>query len=442
GVSTNSTGADPANPEGGFPAFQAAQNGTRTFAYSMNHRGNGYQTMFAGKYLNEYRPHDGDPAPPGWDVWNAVGPRGYREWGYGVTRLTPADDGRALVTKVKHRKEPADYLTEVLARNAVTRIRAAEKSSQPYLLEIAPYATHARTGGAAHRDDPLFPPAFRDRPSKRQPGGNCGTTACSKVNIEDLDGYNDSQADNWPVYPDGSATTPWHRNRRFDLERRAQFTTNYRDRARMAQSIDRLLADVRTTVGPDTYVVLTSDNGLHLGQHRLPMGKGTAYGHDVGVPLLVTGPGIRAGARDQMVSNLDLAPTFESIAGLTPTSDRDGRSLLPMLRHADAAGPRFVFFEHTRPTPAADDPDGGPGTKLVPSYIAARSKDALLVRYDLDRSPDTVDYAYEFYRGLAEPGAFEETNTYDIADPLVQEMTERLLQFSSCHEAQCRAAAR
>jgi len=442
GVSTNSTGADPANPEGGFPAFQARRNGTRTFAYSMNNRGAGYRTIFSGKYLNEYRPSSGDPAQPGWDEWNVVGGGGYRGWDYNMFQVKNRAGSRVL-GRTYYGLEDEAYLTDVLRRNAVEEIADAELQSEPYVFEIAPFSTHARSPGPAHYDDPLFPPAPRDRPANGgETGGNCGTTPCSMLNIEDLSGYNDDQFDNRPIYPDGTVATRWHRNREFDAERTARFTTYYRDRARMAQSLDQLLAKVRAAVGPKTYVVLTSDNGLHLGQHRLTMGKGTAYGHDVGVPLLVSGPGVRPGPRDQMVSNVDLAPTFETMAGLTPTADRDGGSLLPMLRDADAPGPRFVFIEHTRPTPAADDPDNEVGTELVPSYIAVRSKDALLVRYDLERSPDAVDYAYEFYRGLAEPGAFEETNTYDIADPLVQLMTERLLQFSSCHEAQCRVAAR
>jgi N-acetylglucosamine-6-sulfatase len=48
-----------------------------------------------------------------------------------------------------------------------------------------------------------------------------------------------------------------------------------RDRARMARSADRLITRILRAVGPDTYVVLTSDNGFHLGQNGLGRGKGT-----------------------------------------------------------------------------------------------------------------------------------------------------------------------
>ena len=48
-------------------------------------------------------------------------------------------------------------------------------------------------------------------------------------------------------------------------------------------------------VADDTYIVFSSDNGFHLGQHRLTPGKLTAYDPDVRVPLIVTGPGVPAG---------------------------------------------------------------------------------------------------------------------------------------------------
>lgn len=440
GVHTNSTGPDAAHPEGGFAAFQSAHDGTRTFAYSMEQRGAGYKTMFSGKYLNEYRPHDGDPAPPGWNVWNAIGPLGYREYGYGVTRLEPDAAGRELLAKERHGREPGDYLTDVLANNAVRRIGQGERADQPYFLEVATYGTHARTGKPARPGDPLFPPADRDRPSRQNPGGNCGTSTCSSLNVSDLPGFNDDQSDNTPLHADGTPTAPWQANTPMSASTTARYTTSYRDRARMAQSIDRLVGRVRSAVGPNTYVVLTSDNGLHLGQHRMPMGKGTAYEHDVKVPLLVTGPGVRPGPRPQLVNNIDLAPTFEELAGLTPTSDRDGQSLLPYLEHPQTPGPRYTFIEHTQPTPSATDPDSGPGTSRVPSYVAVRSRDALLIRYDLDPGPG-IDHGYEFYRGLSQPGVFEQTNVFDRTDPLVQEMAARLAAFVDCADAECRAAA-
>lgn len=80
------------------------------------------------------------------------------------------------------------------------------------------------------------------------------------------------------------------------------------------------------TVDEDTVVVFTSDSGYHLGQHGLGSGKGSPHDVDVRVPLLVTGPGVAPGERTDLVSNIDLASTFEELAGLEPATYRSGRS--------------------------------------------------------------------------------------------------------------------
>ena len=155
------------------------------------------------------------------------------------------------------------------------------------------------------------------------------------------------------------------------------------------------------TVDANTYVVLTSDNGLHLGQLGLLRGKGTAYDTDTHVPVLVVGPGVVPGPRTTMVSNIDWAPTFEQLAGLGSPAYRSGTSLVPTFADPAARVGDYVFFEHTfsKSRPGAD-PDRaftGGGLNVIPSYVAVRSRTALLVRNDLDRRWGHHRYAYELY---------------------------------------------
>src|SRR4029079_8805523 len=64
----------------------------------------------------------------------------------------------------------------------------------------------------------------------------------------------------------------------------------------------------------NTFVVVTSDNGYHLGQHRLPAGKFTADEQDVLVPLMVRGPGVaRDVTRAHLIGQVDLAPTLAAL---------------------------------------------------------------------------------------------------------------------------------
>jgi N-acetylglucosamine-6-sulfatase len=82
----------------------------------------------------------------------------------------------------------------------------------------------------------------------------------------------------------------------------------------------------------NTYIFFTSDNGFHLGQHRLGAGKWTPYEEDIRVPLIVRGPGVPEGRTlHHMVLNNDLAPTFADLEGAKTPHFVDGRSLVPLL---------------------------------------------------------------------------------------------------------------
>ncbi|KAI7640680.1 hypothetical protein KC319_g13865 [Hortaea werneckii] len=67
----------------------------------------------------------------------------------------------------------------------------------------------------------------------------------------------------------------------------------------------------------ETYVFFSTDNGYHIGQHRLQPGKQCAYEEDINVPFIVRGPGVASGQRTDLVStHTDLAPTFLHLAGV------------------------------------------------------------------------------------------------------------------------------
>ena len=73
---------------------------------------------------------------------------------------------------------------------------------------------------------------------------------------------------------------------------------------------------------------------------------------------MVSGPGVPAGrAEDHMASNIDLAPTFEELAGRTPASTRDGVSLLDLWHgRSPPDWQQAVLVEHHRFT-GRGDPD-------------------------------------------------------------------------------------
>lgn len=452
GVLTN-TPRDPERPIGGYAAFAYHHTGLRTFNRHL--QASGYRTGFIGKFLNGYevRRRDGRIVPPhripGWTDLQVIFGGGYSGWGFWSSYV---ENG---VFKVRHHARPPlsvskarrdrQYATNVMARKAVRFIREHRDDAAPYFLEIATYGPHASLT-PAYRNDPRYPPAFRDRPSDARPGGNCGTLRCSALSLKDLKGYDDPRGDNAPTYLRSGATlaAPAWRTNDITLTDRIALKS-YRDRARMVQSVDRLVARVRREAGPNTYVVLTADNGFHLGQHQLNGGKGTPYDSDTRVPLLVVGPGVEPGPRSQFVTNTDLASTFEDLAGLDSPAFRSGRSFAPSLQQPEAAGNRVAFFEHTygRSQPGEVDNDKGVGGTLdiIPSYVAVRGERGLLVRFDLDNSWTRTRYAWELYRYDV---PWEDRNVFaeDHDKPWAIELKRRLMQFAGCAPAECREAAR
>jgi arylsulfatase A-like enzyme len=75
----------------------------------------------------------------------------------------------------------------------------------------------------------------------------------------------------------------------------------------------------------NTYIIYTSDNGYHIGQHRLQPGKECGFEEDINIPLVIRGPDVPAGAvTDVVTSHTDLAPTIFKLIGKRPRDDFDG----------------------------------------------------------------------------------------------------------------------
>jgi arylsulfatase A-like enzyme len=82
----------------------------------------------------------------------------------------------------------------------------------------------------------------------------------------------------------------------------------------------------------DTVIVYTSDNGYYLGEHGLG-DKRSIYEESLRIPMLVRYPKLfpKGTTRDELVLNIDLAPTFLELAGVPAPQAMQGKSWAPLL---------------------------------------------------------------------------------------------------------------
>jgi arylsulfatase A-like enzyme len=116
------------------------------------------------------------------------------------------------------------------------------------------------------------------------------------------------------------------------------------------EQLGRVLSKLESTNRlRDTIVIFTSDHGLAVGSHGLT-GKQNMYEHSIGVPLVISGPGIPAGGRVAAQCYLrDLYPTLCDLAKTPTPPNLDGRSLLPALNGKPGPHPFVVgYFTDTQ----------------------------------------------------------------------------------------------
>jgi arylsulfatase A-like enzyme len=139
------------------------------------------------------------------------------------------------------------------------------------------------------------------------------------------------------------------------------------------ENLGRLLAALdELKLADDTVVIYSSDNGYYLGEHSLG-DKRSAYDESLRIPMLVRYPRLvaKGSVRDELVLNLDLAPTLIDLAGAKIPAEMQGRSWKPLLAGGRAPWRESFlsayFFESNFPT--------------TPTVVAVRTAHAKLIKY-------------------------------------------------------------
>ncbi|MFV0623370.1 sulfatase [Sphingomonas sp. ac-8] len=153
---------------------------------------------------------------------------------------------------------------------------------------------------------------------------------------------------NWPHVP-WPDTTQGYDPARLSLPPKTVDTPTTRDaRARYYAAVSKLDQEVGDTLaafdqvlGPDTFVLFSSDHGA-----QWPFGKWNLYDTGTRVPTIVRWPKhVKPGTRTSaMVSWVDILPTLVDVAGGTAPEGIDGRSFAPVLRGTPGARGRAEIY--------------------------------------------------------------------------------------------------
>lgn len=340
-----------------------------TFATEL--RAAGYETAFIGK----------------WHMRNTAGPRpGFDYWlsflGQGVY-LDPE------LNENGHSFKADGYTTDLLTQYAIDFLKRPR--DKPFCLCLWHKAVHSDCI-PAERHQHLYagvrlaePPNYRD-------------TFEGKPNwqraLAQSRGWGRSVSSR--AAPASIAPDPWR-------AKNPEALNYYRTLAAVDDSVGQVLARLEESGALDnTWVVFAGDNGFFQGEHRR-MDKRMAYEESIRIPLLVRGPGVRESGRrvDQIVLNIDLAPTFLDLAGSTPSPSMQGRSLRPLFERAKTPWRKSFLYEYWKEAWL-------PG---VPSMIGVRTDRWKYVRYpdlrDIDELYDLERDPHELHN-LAEDAASAE----------------------------------
>lgn len=385
-------------PNGGFEEFYALKHESSTLATWLQTAG--YRTVLLGKYLNGYPfSEDRSYVPVGWDAWYSAA-KGNPFAGF---RYTLNENGN-LVEYEENGQGESKYMTDVLARKAGDFIQRAGEDGVPFFVYLSTYAPHVPVKPATRHEN-LFPGLQAPR-----------TESFNEEDVSDK--------------PGGIRFDPL-----LSDEEIAKADQEYRARVLAMQAVDEMIAQLIGMLEKmgqleNTYIIFTSDNGYHLGQHRLPFGKGSPYEEDIHVPFIIRGPGIQAGTtlRDYLTGNVDFAPTVAELAGVTPPDYVDGRSMVSLfgpnkLSVSDwRSGYLLEFYGYNQ---ANEDPNAPPP---VAEYVGLRTPDFLYVEYS--------DGFVELYDMKTDP--FQMTNGAATADKtLLKHLSNWLHALAKCSGRQC-----
>jgi len=320
----------------------------------------GYATAFIGKW---HMGIDGDDPQPGFDRW--VSFRGQGVY-YAPNRgYTLNVDGRRVPLR--------GYMTDELTDYAVEWLKQQKPREKPFFLYLSHKAVHAEFA-PAERHRGKFANRTWPRPK---------SLPITEEMVRNQPRWMRDQRNSWH-----GVDFPYHS----DLDIDAYYKAYGETLSAVDDSVGRVLAQLEQ-MGEleNTLVVYMGDNGFMFGEHGL-IDKRVAYEPSIRVPLLMRAPTvIKPGTViEQVVANIDLAPTFMELMGLKPAAHFDGRTLVPLLRGEPVKWRDYFlyayYWERNYPQTPTVFALRGERYKFI-TYYGLWDSDEL---YDLQADPDEM----------------------------------------------------
>lgn len=306
GKYAHNTGVTSNEFPGGFYGFHVGDERKNTSAVWLEDAG--YTTSLMGKYLNDYPYVE---SARGHAVNDTFVPNGWSDWAVPVQGQFEGMNYKLnLNGRTVNHQGGKEYLGDLMTRRAIKLIKN-NHDDQGLMLEQSYYGPHS--------PEPTSPKERHNRKLRK---------AVSRIDYPRTPAFNEANVSDKPGYVRNTQGLSENEIRSIDA--------NYRRRILSVKSIDRYVGMIRKQVKrsgqlDNTYFIFTSDNGYHMGEHRMRAGKNAPYDTDIALPLGISGPGIEPGTKvDEVTANIDIAPTLADIAGAKMTPGVDGESLLPL----------------------------------------------------------------------------------------------------------------
>ncbi len=286
---------------------------TRFFPQFMQE--NGYKTAFVGKW-HMGEAHD-DPRP-GFDRWVSFEGQG--------TYVDP------MLNVDGERSRHEGYTTDILTDYAIEWLEEEVDDEEPFFLYLSHKAVHAefvpaeRHVGHYADEEPAYPV----------------TMAKTESNLAGKPRWVREQRYSWH-----GVDYMYHGRMDFDEFYRRYIETLLA----LDESVGRVLDYLEASgLAESTLVVYMGDNGFLLGEHGL-IDKRNAYEASMRVPMLAWAPGfIEEGVViEDLIRNIDIAPTFLELTGTSSDLPMDGSSFLELLsgeRTGSEADDRAFLYEY------------------------------------------------------------------------------------------------